>query len=315
METHDDCRLVRVLTALACEPWLLSPSMHKQLTDIAKAHAFGGMAERLQHEKAAAMPANPAPTRYSLVDVCEEDTNGKPTGAKLGTVAVIPITDVIGRKFSSCLYSSGVTSIDVFQRLVKTAAEDDAVLAILITIDSPGGVAMGTPEAAESVRRACESKPVMAYADGLVCSAAYWIASQCCAVYAMPSAQVGCIGAYMAMTDVSRALEMEGIHVELFKSGKHKGMGYPGTSLTDEQRDMLRSQVMQIAGTFKTAVRTGRGKQIADEAMQGQTFDVDQAKALGLIDQISDFDTAVRDAAKLGRAHNAQKQKQRSTQK
>jgi protease-4 len=203
---------------------------------------------------------------------------------------------VIGRKFSNSLYSSGVTSIDVFQRLVKIAAEDDQVSAIVLTIDSPGGVAMGTPEAAESVRRASTVKPVLAYVDGLCCSAAYWIASQAHAIYAMPSAEVGSIGAYMAVMDVTRAAEMEGIRVEMFKSGKHKGMGYPGTSLTDEQRDMLRAQVMDIAGKFKASVRAGREQDIDDDAMQGQSFSVEAGLKLGLIDQVGTFDEVVRDA-------------------
>jgi signal peptide peptidase SppA len=297
METSRDCKLVRVLTALMCEPWLLTPQMHKTLTDIAKAHAFGGQAEQLQHAKASEMPANPAPFNFTLIEAFEAGPDGKPDKTrKRGTVASIPIQDVIGRKFSNSLYSSGVTSIDVFQRLVKIAAEDDVVSAIVLTIDSPGGVAMGTPEAAESVRRASTVKPVLAYVDGLCCSAAYWIASQAHAIYAMPSAEVGSIGAYMAVMDVSRAAEMEGIRVEIFKSGKHKGMGYPGTSLTDEQRDMLRAQVMEIAGKFKAEVRKGRELDILDDAMQGQSFSVEAGLKLGLIDQVGTFDEVVRDA-------------------
>jgi signal peptide peptidase SppA len=307
---NSDCKLVRVLTALMCEPWLLTPQMHKTLTDIAKAHAFGGDAEAAQHSKAAEMPANPAPTRYSLIDVPELDMIGQKIGTA-GTVAAIPITDVIGRKFSSALYSSGVTSIDVFQRLVKTAAEDPSVTAIVLSIDSPGGVAMGTPEAAESVRLATNAKPVIAYVDGLCCSAAYWIASQANAIYSMPSAEIGSIGAYMAVTDVTRMAEMEGIRVEMFKSGQHKGMGYPGTSLTDKQREMLQAQVIAIADKFKAAVREGRdaamwgrvkrSAQISDDVMQGQSFAVEQALESHLIDEVATFDTAVRDAVTMAK--------------
>lgn len=301
IETTNECKLIRVLTALCCEPWLLTPQMHKTLTDIARSHAFGGPTETAQHALASAMPANPAPSKFSLVDVFELDSAGKPTSSRMGTVAVVPILDVIGRKFSSALYSSGVTSIDVFQRLVKTAAEDPAVDAIVLSIDSPGGVAMGTPEAAESVHRAQTIKPVIAFADGLMDSAAYWIASQANAIYAMPSADVGSIGAYLAVLDYSRAAEMDGIRVELFRSGKHKGMGYPGTSLTDEQRAMLQASVMDIAGKFKAAVRSGRGRMISDDVMQGQSFSVEEAMRNGLIDSVTDFDSAVGDAVRMAK--------------
>jgi signal peptide peptidase SppA len=298
MEMQNDCKLVRVLTALMCEPWLLTPQMHKTLTDIARAHAFGGSAEQAQHAAASEMPANPAPFGFGVVDVLDVGPNGKPDPAKIrARVASVPIQGVVGRKFSSSLYSSGVTSLDVFQRLMKVAAEDDNINGIVVTIDSPGGVAMGTPEAAASVLAASRIKTVVAYVDGMCCSAAYWIASQAHQIQAMPSADIGSIGAYMAVTDASRAAEMEGIRVEMFRSGRDKGMGYPGTSLTDRQREMLQAQVMDIAGRFKAAVRSGRDTDIEDEHMQGQSFNADRAMQIGLIDRIGTFDEAVRDAA------------------
>jgi len=135
----------------------------------------------------------------------------------------------------------------------------------------------------------------------MAASAEYWIASQANAVYATPSAQVGSIGVYLALLDYSRAAEVQGIKVELFKSGKHKGMGMPGTSLSDEQRDMLQSRVEALGVKFRAAVRTGRARDIADDAMQGQSFAVEAAVENGLIDQVTDFDRALRDAGRLGK--------------
>jgi signal peptide peptidase SppA len=276
-------KLIRIMTALVCEPWLLTPQMHRTLTDIARAHSECGDAEAAQHAAAAQMKANPKKREYSLVD----------------RTAIIPCEGVIGRKFDSVLYSSGVTSINIFQRLVETAAGDNEVDSLLLLFDSPGGLVTGTPEAAQAVARAREVKPVVAYADGLCDSAAYWIASQADVIYATPSADVGSIGCYLAVLDQSRAMEMEGIRTELFKSGKHKGMGYPGTSLNDEQRAMLQASVDKIAGQFKAAVNSGRGRLISDEAMQGQSFSVEDAKRIGLIDEVTDMDQALRDAVLL----------------
>ena len=160
---------------------------------------------------------------------------------------------------------------------------------------------MGTPEAAKALRLVRDVKPVMAYVDGFCDSGAYWLASQAGAIYATESADVGCIGCYMAMLDQTRALDMAGLKVELFKSGKFKGMGLPGTSLNDEQRAYLQASVDRIADQFKAAVRSGRVKPISDEAMQGQSFSADQAKSIGLIDQVASASTALRDAAWLGR--------------
>ena len=278
-------RLVRVLTALISEPWLITPEMHRTLTDIVLAHAKSGATEQQQHALAADMPANPAKRRFQVS----------------GSTAILPVEGTIGRKFSSSLYSSGVTSIDIFERMLKSAMVDTEIDSILITLDSPGGLATGVPEVASLVMQARELKPVIAYADGLTASAAYWIASQADAIYATPSAQVGSIGVYLSLLDVSRMAEMEGVRVELFKSGKHKGMGMPGTGLTDEQRGMLQARVEALGVKFRESVNTGRARTISDEVMQGQSFAVEEALTNGLIDQVTDFDSALRDAGRLGK--------------
>lgn len=276
-------KLIRIMTALVCEPWLLTPQMHRTLTDIARAHSEGGDSEAAQHAIAAQTKANPSKRAYAMID----------------NTAVIPCEGVIGRKFDNILYSSGVTSIDIFQHLVDTAAADEDVEALLLVFDSPGGIVTGTPEAANAVAKARSIKPVIAYADGLCDSAAYWIASQSDFIYATPSADVGSIGCYLAVLDESRAMEMDGIRTELFKSGKFKGMGYPGTTLNDEQRAMLQSGVDRIALQFKAAVNGGRSRVIVEEAMQGQSFAVEEAKRIGLIDEITDIGTALRDCSRL----------------
>ena len=276
-------KLIRVLTALTCETWLLPPQIHIQLTEIATNHARGGDFETAQHAVAAAMPANGKRRSYQMA----------------GNTAVIPVEGVIGRKFSDVLYSSGVTSIDVLDRMLAEAQADDQIDSVLLVFDSPGGLAMGVPEVGQRIRQLGESKPVLAYADGLLGSAAYWMASQANAIYAMPSADVGSIGVYIAVLDQSRKAEMAGLEINLFKSGKHKGMGYPGTRLTDEQKAMLQDRVDNLAADFKNAVRTGRGKAIADEVMQGQSFSASDAMKHGLIDNVCDLETALQDVGRL----------------
>ena len=75
-------KLIRVWTALTCEPWLIRPDVHAQLLQIALAHAVGGKAEMEQHMKAAGMPVNEPVRQY---------------GAS-GSTAMIPVEGIIGRK-------------------------------------------------------------------------------------------------------------------------------------------------------------------------------------------------------------------------
>lgn len=270
-----------MLTALYCDTWLIDPVMHRTLTEIATAHASGGAAEDAQHVKAASMPSNPPSREYAVQD----------------GVAVIPVEGIIGRKMSDTLQSSGVVSIDILDRLIQEADASDKVKGIVLAFDSPGGNAMGVPEVADTIK--ATQKPVIAYADGRLASGAYWLASQADAIYATRSASVGSIGAYMAVLDRTRQAEMEGVKIDVIKSGTHKGMGLPGTALTEEQRDMLQSSVDATGAEFRATVRAGRGRAIADEVMQGQSFSVADALAHGLIDGVTTIGQAILDAARL----------------
>lgn len=276
-------RLVRIMSMLCCDVWLIRPDRHAVLTNIASAHAAGGMAEEEQHAQAAALPPNPAPRAYEME----------------GTTAIIPIDGVLARKFSNVLQTSGITSTDIFQELVEDAAEDPGVEAIVLNVDSPGGYAMGIPEAARAVADARKTKPVIAYADGMMGSGAYWIASQADGIYATPSAQVGSIGAYIAFLDSSRAAELAGLKVDVFRSGRFKGMGLPGTALTDEHRAVLQADVDKTAGQFREAVAAGRRK-VSDDSMQGLSYDAADALARNLIDRIGTLDDALKEATAMG---------------
>jgi len=154
---------------------------------------------------------------------------------------------------------------------VNEAAERADVEAILLDIDSPGGTANGTPELAQAVADASRGKFVYAYSGGQMCSAAYWVASQCDAIYASPSARVGGIGVILPYVDDTEALKAEGLKVEVFAAGKFKSMGTPGVPLTDEQRALLQADVEDIARDFRSAV-LAKGRKIPDEAMEGQSF-------------------------------------------
>jgi len=175
----------------------------------------------------------------------------------------------------------GATDTEEVLAAVHEAAEREDVQAILLDIDSPGGSVNGTPELAAAVAAASKTKTVYAFSAGQMCSAAYWVASQCDAVYATPSARVGSIGVILPVVDSSEAFAQAGLKMEVFAAGKFKSAGTPGTSLTDEQKDWLQSEVEEIAADFRSAV-LARGRKIPDEAMEGQTFSGRRAMRLNM---------------------------------
>src|SRR5690606_31819803 len=111
------------------------------------------------------------------------------------------------------------------RRAIRSAAADKSVSAIMLLIDSPGGSVSGTSDLADDVANAKKKKPVYAYIEDTCCSAAYWVASQCSAIYANPTAIVGSIGTYMVVADYSRMAENAGVKVHCISTGKYKGAG------------------------------------------------------------------------------------------
>ena len=176
---------------------------------------------------------------------------------------------------------------------LREAGERDDIRAVFLDIDSPGGTVAGTPELAAAVTSLNRQKPVYAFSSGLMCSAAYWIASQARAVYVTPSAQVGSIGVVQAVIDDSAALANEGIKVEVFAVGKYKAMGAPGTPLTDDQRDLINANLAEVAGEFHAAV-LAEGRSIPADAMEGQTFSGKQAQRFNLAGMVPDRAEAMR---------------------
>jgi len=276
--------LTRILQALYCEPWLIRPEMHQHLCSIAWAHATGAA-----HAESGIV-AEFGKTARGDVD---DDVR------MYGNVAVLEIGGVIGRKFSSFLNSSGVTSVDVLARHVAEAKVNPAVSALVLDVDSPGGTVTGTPEAANVIADFSRDKPVVAYASGLMASAAYWLSAPADAIFAAESADVGCIGVYTAMLDVTRAYENAGVKVELFKQGKYKAMGMPGVPLTDDQREYIQQEVDQINDWFRSTITGNRD--VPDTAMEGQTFLGRRAVEVGLVDRIGTLGDAIDYAAEQAR--------------
>jgi len=207
-----------------------------------------------------------------------------------GGVRVIPVRGVLGYNLPRLASAFGILDMAVLQGWLEQACDDDAVQRVLLDVSSPGGVVTGTPETAALV--ATMGKPTCAYTADLMASGAYWLSSQCDAVFASRSAEVGSIGVYMAVADVSRMAEAAGVHIEVIKAGKYKAAGYPGTPLTDDQRAQFQTEVDEIYQDFQAAVVSKR-KGVNASAMQGQTFSGTRAGEEHLVSGLKNFKGAV----------------------
>jgi len=204
----------------------------------------------------------------------------KPEPYKVGKVGVIPLRGVIGKGLSRLETLTGATDVEEINDYLDEMEDDEEVDTIIIFISSPGGTVTGVEELAAKLARS--KKKTVAFTDTEAASAAYWIGSAADRFVVTPSATVGSIGVYMAIPDYSKAFEMQGVRMDVIKSGTLKGAGIPGTSLSDAQRADLQAQVEAIHADFKAAVRSKR-KLAKDEDMEGQVFSGRQAAQKGLV--------------------------------
>lgn len=215
----------------------------------------------------------------------------KPTLEKFPPYAIIPVKGVIGKNLSEMESLCGCCDIHDVEEMLEDCERDASIKTIILDIDSPGGTSVGVPELANRIKNC--SKEVISFTGSECCSAAYWIGSQASSFYATPSSSVGSVGVYIAFPDCSEAYKMEGVKMDVIKSGTYKGAGIPGTSLDEGQRKMLQQEVNDIHADFKEAVKSVRSF-VEDSSMEGQQFSGKRAAEAGLVTALTNgFDELI----------------------
>ncbi len=215
----------------------------------------------------------------------------------------VAVIDIIGAltKYADwfTLLFGGAVYTEIEEQ-VKQATADDAVRAILLRIDSPGGTVAGVSDVADAVYAAREAKPVIAYISDLGASAGYYIAAQAHRIYSDEDARIGSIGTVSIVDDWSGFYEKAGVKVHVVSTGEHKGNFVRGSEVTDDQLADLQRAVDNPGEIFFSAVARGRGWPLAAVAQiaDGRLFVARQeALPMGLIDGIQGFDEVLAMAA------------------
>ena len=177
-------------------------------------------------------------------------------------------------------------------RQFRKARKDDSVQAVLLRINSPGGSAAATQEAAAELQKLKNSgKPVVVSMGDTAASGAYWLAAYGDKIYANPSTITGSIGVYMSYYDVQGLSEKLGVHEEKIKSGPHKDIFSPFRPMTDEERKLTQQMVDDMYEQFVAVVAKQRhmdGATVRSLA-DGRVFTGVQAKEAGLVDELGNY--------------------------
>ena len=235
---------------------------------------------------------------YAALRSPEAATTIMPSRKTSGSVAVIGLSGMMSQKPTLFSMIFGGTSTEGFAREVVAALNDPSIGAVVMNVDSPGGSVHGLTEAAAAIRAARGSKPLLAVANPMAGSAAYWMASQADkgSVYATPSGLVGSVGAMVEHVDASAAIEKSGLKLTVLTYGKNKALGHRGQPLSEDAIASTQATVDYFGRLFESDVAKGRGistAKVHSDYGEGRVFDAQSGLTAGLVDGVATLDEVV----------------------
>lgn len=191
----------------------------------------------------------------------------------------------------------GQVSYDEIRRSVIMALSDRSVDGILAIMGTPGGTASGADAMASFFTKADQTKPFYAFAESDMCSGGYYLGAPAREIYAQRAALVGSIGVIMVHMDVLGAMQEQGITPTVFRAGEFKALGTPYEHLDKKSSASIQKTMDTYFAMFNQHVVDNRGfKDIPDllaEAGEGRVFMAEEAKQVGLVDQVAELEDAL----------------------
>jgi protease IV len=235
-------------------------------------------------------------------------------------IAVVPLEGIIT---SHTADQAGNSMVDVIRAELDRAAKDDRVKAVILKVDSPGGEVMASDQINRAVVKFQKDsdKPVICSMGSLDASGGYYVSVASRWIVANQLTLTGSIGVIMEGVNYRGLMDKIGVEPMVFKSGKYKDM-LSGMRETNEipagEHAMVQNLIMKTYGIFTNVVAEGRaaaheknkneGRALAPDwtsYADGRVLSGEQALQLGFVDQVGDFDDAVKKAKEIAGIHSA----------
>lgn len=189
----------------------------------------------------------------------------------------------------------GVSTYADIRRAMVAAAHHEEVKAIVMDIASGGGAVSGVDDTANLISTiAKQVKPVYAYTDGIMASAAYWLGCSASEVFCSRTSVVGSIGVIQTFIGQAKVMKNAGYDVHVLRAGKFKALLNPNETPSAEALAQAEAQLEAVYGVFLEHVAAQRGvtPEAADAKMaQGREFIGQQAVEAGLVNALDTFDS------------------------
>jgi protease IV len=195
-----------------------------------------------------------------------------------------------------------ILDVDDVVRELKELRDNPSVRAVVMRINSPGGVVGPTQEVHDAILRLQKAgKPVVASLGAVAASGGYYIAVAADQIYANPGTLTGSIGVIMQMANFEQLMKKVGVDYVVVKAGQFKDIGNPGRPMSPDERRVLQGLLDDVHAQFIDAVAAGRklGREDVVRFADGRVFSGMQAKELKMVDALGGLEDAVLAAGKL----------------
>ena len=210
-------------------------------------------------------------------------------------IALIYANGPILPSVESLFGSMPIITPDVLKEAFEKARTDDSVRAVVLRIDSPGGSALASDLIWREVMLTQREKPVVVSMGDVAASGGYYIAMAAGTIVAHPSTLTGSIGVFGGKLNMKGLYNKVGLTKEIIRYGQNSTLYSDYAGFTPTERERVEKMMKTIYEDFVGKAATGRNKSFAeiDEIAQGRVWTGQQAKALGLVDELGGLDTAL----------------------
>lgn len=204
-----------------------------------------------------------------------------------GRTAVLNIRDGMVQRAEWWHEFAGISSYEAINHALMSAAMDDTVDSILLNLDTPGGMVSGLDSVTDTMAKI--DKPIIAYTDGIMASAGYWIGSNADLVMASRLSTVGSVGALVIRQDITKMLEEAGIKMEIYRAGDNKARLNPFEDMREQDKEALLSDLNDSYQEFLNQIAIGRQGKVNRAGLEeltehGRTFSGKAAVEKKLVD-------------------------------
>jgi len=192
---------------------------------------------------------------------------------------------------------------DTLAQQFRRVRTDDFVKAVVVRVDSPGGVAYSSEVIRHELELTKEVKPVVVSMSDVAASGGYWLSMSANRIIAEPGTITGSIGVLMGKFNLQGLYEKLGLSTDFVATTPNSTLEYPLQNFTPEQRELELKNMHETYQDFIQGVAAGRHMKVedVDKIAQGRVWTGERARKLGLVDELGGLHTAIARARELAK--------------